>query len=124
MTAQFAEVKGGSFVRQPNHFTGRITADCAISSGAPSRRSSRFSASRRRVSRSARPSSTWVRRVASSRLLSHGFSMKSRAPRRMASTAFSTLPQAVITTVGRVASRACSWETSSRPSRPVVVSRA
>ena len=27
MTAQFAEVKDGSFVRQPNRFTDRITAD-------------------------------------------------------------------------------------------------
>lgn len=27
MTAQFAEVTQGEFVRQPNHFTGRITAD-------------------------------------------------------------------------------------------------
>ncbi len=27
MTAQFAEVKDGSFVRQPNHFRDRITAD-------------------------------------------------------------------------------------------------
>ncbi len=27
MTAQFTEVKDGSFVRQPNHFTDRITAD-------------------------------------------------------------------------------------------------
>ena len=33
--------------------------------------------------------------------MSHGFSMKSRAPRRIASTAFSTLPHAVITTVGQ-----------------------
>ena len=29
MTAQFAEVKDGSFVRQPNHFPRRITADDA-----------------------------------------------------------------------------------------------
>jgi hypothetical protein len=27
MTAQFAEVKDGSFQRQPNHFTDRVTAD-------------------------------------------------------------------------------------------------
>ena len=27
MTGQFAEVKGGSFQRQPNHFTDRVTAD-------------------------------------------------------------------------------------------------
>ena len=91
---------------------------------APSRRSSRFSLSSRRVRRSARPSSTWVRSVARRRALSHGFSMKSRAPRRIASTALSTLPHAVITTAGSVASRAWSSETSSRPSRPVVVSRA
>ena len=40
--------------------------------------------------------------MASSRALSHGFWMKSRAPRRMASTASSTLPQAVMTTTGSV----------------------
>ena len=45
----------------------------AISSGASSLRS-RLSSSRRRLRRSARPSSTCVRRVASSRALSKGFS--------------------------------------------------
>ena len=48
------------------------------------------------------PSSTCVRTIASSRSLSHGFWTKSRAPRRIASTARSTLPQAVITTTGSV----------------------
>ena len=52
--------------------------------------------------RSAWLSSIWVRTIASSRALSHGFWMKSRAPRRIASTATSTLPQAVITTTGSV----------------------
>jgi hypothetical protein len=47
--------------------------------------------------RSARDSSAWVRSVATSRAFSHGFCTKSRAPRRIASTATSTLPQAVIT---------------------------
>ena len=42
--------------------------------------------------------------MASSRALSHGFWTKSRAPRRIASTATSTLPQAVITTTGSVGS--------------------
>ena len=68
----------------------------------------RFSASSRRLRRSARPSSTCVRSVASRRALSHGFWMKSRAPRRIASTATSTLPHAVITTTGSVASSAWS----------------
>ena len=40
--------------------------------------------------------------MAESRALSHGFWMKSRAPRRIASTASSTLPQAVITITGSV----------------------
>ena len=44
--------------------------------------------------------------MASSRALSHGFWMKSRAPRRMASTASSMLPQAVIRTTGSVLSMA------------------
>ena len=52
------------------------------------------------------PSSTCVRTIASSRALSHGFWTKSRAPRRIASTATSTLPHAVITTTGSVASSA------------------
>ena len=38
--------------------------------------------------------------MVSSRSLSHGFSMKSRAPRRIASTARFTEPHAVITTTG------------------------
>ena len=53
----------------------------------------------------ARCSSTWVRRIASRRSFSHGFWMKSRAPRRMASTASPTLPHAVITMTGRLLSR-------------------
>ena len=89
----------------------------------PRRAGARFSASSRWRRRSARPSSTWVRRCDSRRALSQGFSMKSRAPRRIASTASSTLPQAVITTTGRVASRARIRASRSRPSRPEVVSR-
>jgi hypothetical protein len=38
--------------------------------------------------------------MVTSRSFSHGFSTKSRAPRRMASTASLTEPQAVITTTG------------------------
>ncbi len=44
--------------------------------------------------------------MVSSRSLSHGFCTKSRAPRRIASTATSTLPHAVITTTGSVGSSA------------------
>ncbi len=61
--------------------------------------------------------------MATSRAFSHGFWTKSRAPRRIASTASSTLPQAVITTTGSVASIAWSLASRSSPSRPEVVSR-
>ena len=54
--------------------------------------------------RSARPSAIWVRSVVSRRVLSHGFWTKSRAPRRIASTARSTVPQAVMTMTGSVGS--------------------
>ena len=57
------------------------------------------------------------------RSLSHGFWMKSRAPRRMASTASCTLAQAVITITGRLLSMATISESSVRPSCPEVVSR-
>ncbi len=69
-------------------------------------------------------SSTWVRRMASSRALSHGFSTKSRAPRRIASTATSTLPQAVITTTGSVVVDGAAAARAGRAPRwPEVVSR-
>ena len=87
-------------------------------------RSAVFSASRRSRARSARPSSTCVRTMASSRGFSHGLATKSRAPRRIASTASSTLAQAVITTMGSVQSTACSRLRRSSPSCPEVVSRA
>ena len=103
--------------------TGCIAGASAISSGRPSSRIARFSASSLCVWRSARPSSTCVRRVARRRALSHGFCTKSRAPRRMASTARSTLPHAVITTTGSVRSKAESRARRSIPSRPDVVSR-
>ena len=91
----------------------------------PSPRSSEFSASRRCPLRSALASSTCVRTIASSRALSHGFWMKSRAPRRIASTATSTLPQAVMTTIGSVRIDAPGSATAgSSPSSPDVVSRA
>jgi hypothetical protein len=81
-----------------------IDGDSAMSFGIPSPRSSEFSASSRWPFRSAWLSSICVRMIASSRALSHGFWMKSRAPRRIASTATSTLPQAVMTTTGSVGS--------------------
>jgi hypothetical protein len=82
--------------------------------------SSRCSAasSRRRV----RPFSISRRSVASRWALSHGFCTKSRTPRRIASTARSTLPQPVITITGSSRSSACTRASRSIPSRPDVVS--
>ena len=60
--------------------------------------------------------------TASRRAFSHGFCTKSRAPRRIASTATSTVPHAVITTTGRVASsaRSCGEQVEAlRPRRRV-----
>ena len=104
--------------------TGSMAGEVAIRVGASSASSAVFSASRRWPRRRARPSSTWVRRIDSRRSLSQGFSTKSRAPDRIAWTAISTLPQAVMTTTGRVLSRAWIRARSSRPSSPEVVSRA
>ena len=101
-----------------------IAGDSAISFGMPSPRSSEFSASSRCPLRSAWLSSICVRMIASSRALSQGFWMKSRAPRRIASTATSTLPQAVITTTGSVGSTPWMRDSRLRPSSPEVVSRA
>ena len=109
--------------REITSSTGRIAADCAISCGKRSARSARFSASSRCPRRSARPSSICVFRIAESRALSQGFWMKSRAPRRIASTASSTLPHAVITITGSVVSSVWMRFSRSRPSCPVVVSR-
>ena len=102
-----------------------MATDSAISVGrfVPWSRSTRFSASSRWLRRSARASSTCVRTTASTRSLSQGFWMKSRAPRRMASTASSTVPQAVMTTTGMGVSSAWSFDSSDSPSRPEVVSR-
>ncbi len=61
--------------------------------------------------------------IAISRALSHGFCTKSRAPRRIASTATSTLPHAVMTTTGSVGSMAWMRESRFSPSSPDVVSR-
>src|SRR5579864_8289804 len=80
------------------------------------------SASSRSARRMMRYKSTCVRIMLSRRWLSHGFWMKSRAPRRMASTASSTLPHAVITTIGILLSACCSRESRSIPSCPDVVS--
>jgi hypothetical protein len=101
-----------------------MAGDSATSLPWTSPRSSQFSASRRWPRRSARLSSVCVWRMASSRAFSHGFWTKSRAPRRIASTATSTLPHAVMTTTGRVASIDCARVSRSRPSWPDVVSRA
>ena len=84
--------------------TGCIARASAIMNGRLSPRSRIFSCSSCRPLRNARPSSTWVRSTASSRSFFHGLVTKSRAPRRIASTASSTLPQAVITTTGSVLS--------------------
>ena len=98
--------------------------DSATRFGMPSLRSSEFSASSRWPLRSAWLSSICVRMIDSSRALSQGFWMKSRAPRRIASTATSTLPHAVITTTGSVGSRPWMRESRLSPSSPDVVSRA
>ncbi len=100
-----------------------IDADSAMTFGMPSPRSSEFSASSRCPLRSAWLNSICVRTIASRRALSHGFWMKSRAPRRIASTATSTLPQAVITTTGSVGSIAWMRDSRFSPSSPDVVSR-
>ena len=81
----------------------------AIISGRPCARRMRFSASRRWARRTARWRSIWVRRMVSRRALSQGFWMKSCAPRRMASTATSTLAHAVMTMTGICASWALTW---------------
>src|SRR5437667_4533349 len=83
-----------------------IAGASAMRLGRDSARNSRFSASRREARRSACRSAICVRRIVRRRVFSHGFWMKSRAPRRMASTASSTLPHAVITTTGSVLSEA------------------
>ncbi len=111
-------------MRSINSSTGRMEGASAISVGRPSARNSRFSASRRCPRRSAWPSSICVRRMVSRRAFSQGFWTKSRAPRRMASTATSTLPQAVITITGSVLSRVWRRHSRSSPSWPEVVSRA
>ena len=80
--------------------TGRMQGAVAISSGAPSARRMRFSASSHCARFCALCSSICVRRTVSRRALSQGFWMKSRAPRRMASTARSMLAHAVITMMG------------------------
>ena len=84
--------------------TGCIASESAINVGRFSARSSRFSASNFCPRRNALPSSICVRSTESSRAFSQGFWIKSRAPRRIASTASSTLPQAVITITGSVLS--------------------
>ena len=85
--------------------TGCIAGDSAISIGRPSALRDAVLGLEPLLRAAARGRApTCVRTIASSRSLSHGFSTKSRAPRRIASTATSTMPQAVITTTGSVAS--------------------
>ena len=91
--------------------------------GMPSPRRIEFSASSRCPLRSAWLNSICVRTIARSRALSQGFWMKSRAPRRIASTATSTLPHAVITTTGSVGSIPWTRDKRFSPSSPEVVSR-
>ncbi len=81
-----------------------MEGDSAISDGTPSARSSRFSASRRSPRRIALLRSICVFTILSRRSFSQGFWTKSRAPRRMASTARPTVPQAVITITGKIES--------------------
>ena len=101
-----------------------MAADWAMIAGPCLPRRSWFSCSNLRYARTAPASSIWLRTIASSRRFSQGFAMKSRAPRRMASTASSTLAQAVMITTGSVGSSACRRLRRSRPSFPLVVSRA
>src|SRR5947209_4613371 len=94
--------------------TGAIAGELARKVGRDSARKRRFSASRREACRKAWRKSICVRRMESKRLFSQGLAMKSRAPRRMASTANSMLLQAVMTTTGTVLSR--TWMRVSRSS--------
>ena len=103
--------------------TGRIAGDCAIKFGMVPRRSS-FCASSFRSRRSAEASSICVFTMANNRWLSQGLVTKSRAPRFIASTANSTVAQAVITTIGRVLSICRILGMADKPSWPDVVSRA
>ena len=103
--------------------TGCIAGATAIRLAPPWLRNNWFSASSRSPLRSALLSSACVQSIESSRSFSHGFWTKSRAPRRIASTATSTLPHAVITTTGSVESTALIRVSRSSPSWPDVVSR-
>ncbi len=88
--------------REMTSSTGRIAGAAEIIEGEASVRRMRFSASRRWPWRIAWPSAICVRSVVRRRALSQGFWTKSRAPRRIASTARSTVPQAVMTMTGSV----------------------
>ena len=113
--------------------TGRIDAEFATNSPpvttppsslrSRSSRKALFSASRCWFRRRARASSIWVWAMASTRALSHGFWMKSPAPRRIASTAKSMVAHAVMTITGGAPSSARTRASKSRPSCPEVVSR-
>ena len=103
--------------------TGRMDGAEAMNAGAPGARRMRFSASSHCARLRLRCNSICVFRTLSRRAFSQGFWMKSPAPRRIASTASSMLPQAVMTTTGSCESISLTRETRSRPSWPEVVSR-
>jgi hypothetical protein len=86
--------------RRAMPITACIAEDSPIIVGSAAPRRSAFSASSCRLRRRARPSASWLRMIDSSRVLSHGFSRKSRAPARIASTAMPTVAHAVITITG------------------------
>ncbi len=109
--------------REINCRIGCIAGDSAIRRGRPSARRRRFSASRRWLRRNASLRANCVFNTESRRAFSQGLRMKSRAPRRIASTASSTLPQAVITITGIMLSMVWMRVSRSRPSWPEVVSR-
>ncbi len=102
-------------------------AICGMAAGSSARWISRASSCSRacRASRRREATPSAISRLTTSTSVasSQGFWTKLFAPRRMASTAVSMLPQPVMTTTGSVASWLRTRSSSSRPSRPEVVSR-
>ena len=70
---------------------------------------------RLRLSRRRRLASSALCTASSRRSRLKGFSMKLQAPARMASTALSTLPKAVTTTMGVSGDRSRTWRSTSMP---------
>lgn len=103
--------------------TGFIARDWAMKPETPSLRSVRFSSRRRPDWSWTSWKRVWERTIEMRRSSSHGFCMKSFAPRCMHSTATPMLAQAVMTTTGRSGSTSRILASSSRPSCPEVVSR-